>query len=51
MPYGDFKELPKRKACNKASHGRAFNIPENPRYDGYQCGLASTGFLIKRLLH
>ena len=51
MPSGDFKELPTRKASNKALHGRAFNIAKNPKYDEYQCGLASASFLIKKLLH
>ena len=35
MAYGDFKDLSKRTASDKA-----FNIAENPKY-GCHCGLAS----------
>ena len=41
MPYGDFKDLPRRTAANKLLHDKTFNIDKNPRYDGYQRGLAS----------
>ena len=34
MVYGDFKDLNRRTASDKA-----FNIAKNPKYDGYQCGL------------
>ena len=39
MPYKDFN--------------KAFNIAENPKYDGYQRGLASMviNFFVKSLLH
>ena len=36
MAYGDFKDLPKRTAADKA-----FKIAGDQKYDGYQRGLAS----------
>ena len=39
--YGDFKDLPRRTASDKVLRDKAFNIAKNPKYDGYQCGLAS----------
>ena len=42
MAYGDFKDLTKRTASDKIFPDKAFNIAKNPRYDGYQRGLAST---------
>ena len=41
MAYGDFKDLAKRIALDKVLRNKAFNIAKNPRYDGYQGGLAS----------
>ena len=41
MAYGDFKELARRTAANKVLRDKAFNIAKNPKYDGYQRGLAS----------
>ena len=41
MAYGDFKDLPRRTSSNKILHDKAFNIAKNPKYDGYQRGLAS----------
>ena len=41
MAYGDFKDLAKRAASDKILRNDAFNIAENPKYDGYQRGLAS----------
>ena len=38
MAYGDFKVLAKRIAFRE----KAFNAAKNPKYDGYQRGLAST---------
>ena len=52
MAYGDFKDLPKRTAADKVLRDKAFNIAKDPKYDGYQRGLASMiyqNFLIKRL--
>ena len=44
MGYGDFTDLPRRPASNKVLHDKAFNIAENPKYDGYQRGLASMAY-------
>ena len=41
MAYGDFKELIKRTAADKVLRDKEFNITKNPKYDGYQRGLAS----------
>ena len=41
MAYGDFKDLTKRTAADKVLRDKAFNIAKNPKYDGYQRGLAS----------
>ena len=41
MTYGDYKDLARRTAFNKVSRGKAFNITKNPKYDGYQRGIAS----------
>ena len=40
MAYGDFKDLAKRTAADKVLRDKAFNIAKNPKYDGYQRGLA-----------
>ena len=40
MAYGDFKDLKGRTASDKALRDKAFNIAKNPKYDGYQRGLA-----------
>ena len=37
MAYEDFKDL---TASDKILCGKAFNIAKNPKYDGYQRGLA-----------
>ena len=42
MAYGDFKDLKRRTASDKILRDKAFNIAKNPKYDGYQRGLAST---------
>ena len=41
MAYGDFEDLPKRTASDKTLKDKPFNIAKNPKYDGYQRGLAS----------
>ena len=41
MAYGDFKDLVRRTASDKVLRDKAFNIAKNPKYDGYQRGLAS----------
>ena len=40
MAYGDFKDLKRRTASDKDLRDKAFNIAKNPKYDGYQRGLA-----------
>ena len=41
MAYGDFKDIARRTASDKFLRDKAFNITRNPKYDGYQRGLAS----------
>ena len=41
MAYGDFEDLARRKASDKILRDKAFNIAKNPKYDGYERGLAS----------
>ena len=41
MAYGDFKYLARRTASDKLLRDEAFNIAKNPKYDGYQRGIAS----------
>ena len=41
MGYGDFKDLSRRIASDKILRDKVFNIAKNPKYDGYQRGLAS----------
>ena len=41
MAYGDFKDLKRRTASDNILRDKAFNIAKNPKYDGYQRGLAS----------
>ena len=40
MVSGDFKDISRITACDKALCDKAFDIAKNPKYDGYQCGLA-----------
>ena len=49
MAYGDFKDLARRTASDKILRDEAFKIAKNPKYDGYERGLASISFLIKSL--
>ena len=46
MAYKDFKYLPRRTASDKVLRDAAFNIAKNPKYDGYQKGLASMVYTI-----
>ena len=39
--YSDSKDLTKRTQSDKILRDKAFNIGKNPKYDGYQRGLAS----------
>ena len=41
VTHGDFIDLYRRAAADKLLHDKAFNIAKNPKYDGYQRGLAS----------
>ena len=41
MAYGETKELVKRAQSDKALKDKAFKIASDPKYDGYQRGLAS----------
>ena len=41
MAYGDFKDVIRRRASDKILRDKAFNFAKNPKYDGYQRGLAS----------
>ena len=41
MAYGDFKDLARRTASDKVLRDKAFNVAKNPKYDGYERGLAS----------
>ena len=41
VAYGDFKDLTRRTASDKILRDKVFNIAKNPKYDGYQRGLAS----------
>ena len=43
--YEDFKDLPKRTTPDKVLHNKVFDIAKNPKYNGYQCGLASVVFI------
>ena len=40
MAYGDLKDWTRRTAFDKVLRGKAFNIANNPEYNGYQRGLA-----------
>ena len=39
--YSDSKDLTERTVADKILRDRAFNIAEDPKYDGYQRGLSS----------
>ena len=41
MAYGDFKDLERRTDSDKILRDKTFNMAKNPKYDGYQRGLAS----------
>ena len=41
MAYGDFKDIARRTASDNVLSNKAFHIAKNPKYDGYQRGLAS----------
>ena len=41
MAYGKYKDLKKRTQSDKVLKDKTFEIADNPKYDGYQRGLAS----------
>ena len=41
MAHGDFKDLARRTTSDEVLGDKAFDIVRNPKYDGYQRGLAS----------
>ena len=41
MTYRDFEDLARRTASETVLRDKAFNIAKNPKYDGYERGLAS----------
>ena len=52
MAYGKSKDLVKRTQSDKVLRNKAFKIASDPKYDGYQRGLASMvyNFLVKNLV-
>ena len=47
MAYGDFNDSARRTASDKILRDKAFNIfniTKNPKWDGYQRGLASMAY-------
>ena len=46
MAHGDLKDLARRTASDKVLRDKAFNIANNPKYDGYQRRLASMVYKI-----
>ena len=40
MAYGKYKDLERRTQSDKVLKDKAFEIANNPKYDGYQRGLA-----------
>ena len=44
MTYGDLKELKRIAFPDKVLCDKAFNIAKDPKYDGFQRGLASMVF-------
>ena len=41
IAYGGFQDLPRKTASEKVLRDKAFDITKNPKFDGYQRGLAS----------
>ena len=50
MVYGDFKDLHRRTASDEILRDKAFKIAKNPKYDGYQRGLASLVYRFFKIL-
>ena len=45
LVYGKYKDLAKRTQSNKVLRDKAFEIADNPKYIGYQRGLASIVYM------
>ena len=48
MAYVKYKDLTKRTQSDKALNDKAFEIANNPKYDGFQRGLASVVYKFLR---
>ena len=46
ITYAKYKDLIKKTQSDKVLRVKVFKIPDNPKYDGYQRGLASVAFKI-----
>ena len=44
MTYGIFTDLPRRRIADKVLRNKSYNFAKNPKYDGYQRGIASWVF-------
>ena len=44
MAHGDFIGLTRRTVSDKILYNKPFSIAKNPKYDGYQRGLASMAY-------
>ena len=44
MAYGKSKDLAKRTESGKVLRNKAFKVASDPKYDGYQRGLASMAY-------
>ena len=44
MAYEDSKDLARKTAADKVLRDKAFNIAKDPKYDGYQRGLATMAY-------
>ena len=44
MAYGKYKDLKRRTKSDKVLKDKSFEIASNPKYDGYQRGLASMAY-------
>ena len=50
MAHGKTKDLVKRTKSDKVLKNKAFKIASNPKYDGYQRGLASMVYKLKEVV-
>ena len=48
MAYGDFKDFARTIAADKVLRDKSFNIAKDSKYDGYQRGLASMVYKLKK---